>query len=133
MNNKLWQLFASFFRIGAFTFGGGYAMIAILENEFVERKKWLEHEEFMDIVAIAESTPGPIAINSATYIGYKLMQAQMMERMLAKGLHGPTGNALATDRFHDYHAHLGPVVEGLEVEQVDNAHHTALGRFDHQP
>lgn len=59
------------FKIGLFTFGGGYAMIPIMENEFVERKKWLEHEEFMDIVAIAESTPGPIAINSATYIGYK--------------------------------------------------------------
>lgn len=65
------SLFLSMFKIGLFTFGGGYAMIPIMENEFVERKKWLEHEEFMDIVAIAESTPGPIAINSATYIGYK--------------------------------------------------------------
>lgn len=69
--NKYLDLFLTFFKIGAFTFGGGYAMIAILENEFVERKKWLEHEEFMDVVAIAESSPGPIAINSATYIGYK--------------------------------------------------------------
>ncbi len=69
--NKYLDLFLTFFKIGAFTFGGGYAMIAILENEFVERKKFLEHEEFMDVVAIAESTPGPIAINSATYIGYK--------------------------------------------------------------
>ena len=65
------HLFATMFKIGAFTFGGGYAMLALLENEFVEKKKWLEKEEFLDMVAIAESTPGPIAINSATYIGYK--------------------------------------------------------------
>lgn len=65
------SLFATMFKIGAFTFGGGYAMLALLENEFVEKKKWLEKEEFLDMVAIAESTPGPIAINSATYIGYK--------------------------------------------------------------
>ena len=66
------SLFLSFLEIGAFTFGGGYAMIAILENEFVVKKKWLEKEEFLDMVAIAESTPGPVAVNSATYIGYRL-------------------------------------------------------------
>ena len=65
------HLFLIMFKIGLFTFGGGYAMIALLENEFVTKRKWLEHNEFMDMVAIAESTPGPIAINSATYIGYK--------------------------------------------------------------
>ena len=65
------HLFLIMFKIGLFTFGGGYAMIALLENEFVSKRKWLEHGEFMDMVAIAESTPGPIAINSATYIGYK--------------------------------------------------------------
>ena len=58
-------------KIGLFTFGGGYAMIALLENEFVSKKKWLDKEEFLDVAAIAESTPGPIAINAATYIGYK--------------------------------------------------------------
>ena len=58
-------------KIGLFTFGGGYAMIALLENEFVEKKGYLEKDEFLDMVAIAESTPGPIAINAATYIGYK--------------------------------------------------------------
>ena len=58
-------------KIGMFTFGGGYAMINLLDNEFVERKKWLGSEEFMNFVTIAESTPGPIAINSSTYIGYK--------------------------------------------------------------
>ena len=65
------SLFFSFLKIGLFTFGGGYAMIALFENEFVEKKKWLEKDEFFDVAAIAESTPGPIAINAATYIGYK--------------------------------------------------------------
>ena len=68
---KALHMFLIMFKIGLFTFGGGYAMIALLENEFVTKRKWIEHDEFMDMVAIAESTPGPIAINSATYIGYK--------------------------------------------------------------
>lgn len=58
-------------KTGLFTFGGGYAMISMLHTEFVEKRRYLEHDEFMNIVAIAESTPGPIAINMATYIGYK--------------------------------------------------------------
>lgn len=61
-------------KIGLFTFGGGYSMIALLENEFVEKKKYMEKDEFLDMVAIAESTPGPIAINAATYIGYKQLR-----------------------------------------------------------
>ena len=69
---KLLSLFLSFLKIGAFTFGGGYAMIALLESEFVSRKKWLEKEEFLDMLGVAESTPGPIAVNTATYIGYKV-------------------------------------------------------------
>lgn len=67
----LLEMFLTLFKIGLFTFGGGYAMLALLESELVEKKGWLEKEEFLDMVAIAESTPGPIAINSATYIGYK--------------------------------------------------------------
>lgn len=70
--SKTRELFGTFFKIGAFTFGGGYAMVALLEHEFVEEKRWLTREEFLDMVAIAESTPGPVAVNSATYIGYKL-------------------------------------------------------------
>ena len=66
------RLFLCMLKIGLFTFGGGYAMIALLEDEFVSRKKWLSKDEFLDMLAIAESTPGPIAINSATYIGYKV-------------------------------------------------------------
>ena len=68
---KYFSLFLTMFKIGLFTFGGGYAMIALLENEFVEKKKYVDKEEFLDMVAIAESTPGPIAINAATYLGYK--------------------------------------------------------------
>lgn len=70
--SKTKELFWTFFKIGAFTFGGGYAMVALLQNEFVEEKKWVTKEEFLDMVAIAESTPGPVAVNSATYIGYKI-------------------------------------------------------------
>ena len=67
-----WVLFLTFFKIGAFTFGGGYAMIPLIEKEVVESKKWITSEDILDIFAIAESTPGPIAINSATFIGYKI-------------------------------------------------------------
>lgn len=68
---KIIRLFFEFFKIGLFTFGGGYAMIAVMERELVEKKNFLTHEEFLDIIAIAESSPGPLAINSATFIGYK--------------------------------------------------------------
>lgn len=68
---KYLNLFLTMLKIGLFTFGGGYAMISLLENEFVEKKKYIEKDEFLDMVAIAESTPGPIAINAATYLGYK--------------------------------------------------------------
>ncbi|MBQ7481418.1 MAG: chromate transporter [Lachnospiraceae bacterium] len=66
------DLFLSFFKIGLFTFGGGYAMIPLIEKEAVENKKWLSGEELLDIIAIAESTPGPIAVNAATFIGKKI-------------------------------------------------------------
>jgi chromate transporter len=69
---KTRDLFWTFLKIGAFTFGGGYAMVALLEREFVEDKQWMSREEFLDMVAIAESTPGPVAVNSATYVGYKI-------------------------------------------------------------
>jgi chromate transporter len=67
----LGELFLSMLKIGLFTFGGGYAMINILDNEFVERKGWISEDEFMNLITVAESTPGPIAINCATFIGYK--------------------------------------------------------------
>jgi chromate transporter len=65
------ELFLTFFKIGLFTFGGGYAMISLIQNACVEKKKWITHDEMMDITVIAESTPGPIAINCATFVGYK--------------------------------------------------------------
>lgn len=66
------RLFLIFLKIGAFTFGGGYAMISLLESEFVDKRKWLTSDEFFKIITISETTPGPIAINSATYIGYTI-------------------------------------------------------------
>ena len=65
-------LFWTFFKIGAFTFGGGYAMIPLIQREVTERRRWLTEQDILDIVAIAESTPGPIAINSATFVGYQV-------------------------------------------------------------
>jgi chromate transporter len=67
----LLELFLTFVKIGLFTFGGGYAMISMIEGICVEKKGWITHEEMMDITVIAESTPGPIAINCSTYLGYK--------------------------------------------------------------
>ena len=69
MNRNL-NLFLTFMKIGAFTFGGGYAMIPLIQREVVEEKKWINESELMDMIAIAESTPGPIAINSATFVGH---------------------------------------------------------------
>ena len=87
--SKTKELFWTFFKIGAFTFGGGYAMVALLQNEFVEEKKWVTKEEFLDMVAIAESTPGPVAVNSATYIGYKI-----------EGTAGAAASTVAASAFH---------------------------------
>lgn len=65
-------MFYSFFKIGAFTIGGGYAMIPLIEKEVVDRKQWIEREEFLDMLALAQSAPGPIAINTAVFVGYKM-------------------------------------------------------------
>ena len=91
----LFELFFTFAKIGLFTFGGGYAMIAQIKETVVEQKGWLDEEELMQIITVAESTPGPIAINMATYVGYK-----------KKGL---AGSAMAT---------LGVVVPSLIILYV---------------
>jgi len=70
--NLISSLFFTFLKVGLVSFGGGYAMIGILKEEVVERKKWLSKEEFIEVIAIAEMTPGPIAINTATFVGYKI-------------------------------------------------------------
>lgn len=67
----LWDLCLTFMKIGLFTFGGGYAMIAMMERICVEDKQWIQHDDMMNITVIAESTPGPIAINCATFVGYQ--------------------------------------------------------------
>ena len=67
----MWELFLTFAKIGLFTFGGGYAMIALITSTCVEQKKWITQEEMLDLTVVAESTPGPIAINCATYVGYR--------------------------------------------------------------
>lgn len=67
-----WQLFTTFFKIGAFTFGGGWAMISIIEKEIVDRHHWIEKEEFLDLLAITQSLPGILAVNIATAIGDRL-------------------------------------------------------------
>ncbi len=69
---KVWLLFLTFLKIGAFTFGGGYAMIPLIQREICDNKKWISDSDILDIIAIAESTPGPIAINSATFVGFKV-------------------------------------------------------------
>ncbi|MGB9866362.1 MAG: chromate transporter [Bacillota bacterium] len=67
----MWKLFATFFKVGATTFGGGHAMVPIIHREVVDAHGWLTNEEMVDIIAIAEITPGPVAVNTATFVGYK--------------------------------------------------------------
>lgn len=68
----LLEIFSTFMKIGLFTFGGGYAMIPLIEKEIVEGKEWISEEDILEIIAIAESTPGPIAINAATFVGFRV-------------------------------------------------------------
>ena len=73
----LLQLYLSFFKIGLWGFGGGYAMLALIQNEMVTKHNWLTHEQFADVVAISQITPGPISINCATYVGYTVTQSSL--------------------------------------------------------
>lgn len=82
LSRRYWQLFSSFFKIGAFTFGGGWAMISIIEREIVDKYHWIERDEFLDLLAVAQSLPGILAVNIATAVGDRL--------------HGMRGSALAT-------------------------------------
>ncbi len=69
--NIYFDLFATFFKIGAFTFGGGYAMIPIIQREVAQKKQWITEDDLLDIIAVGESTPGPISVNTATFVGYQ--------------------------------------------------------------
>lgn len=73
---RLSTLFVSFFKIGAFTFGGGYAMIPLIEREVIDRRKWVEPNEFLDLLTLAQSVPGPVSLNTAVFIGYRLRGIQ---------------------------------------------------------
>ncbi|GFN36857.1 chromate transporter [Tepidimicrobium xylanilyticum] len=68
----LFNMFSTFFKVGAFTIGGGYAMIPIIQREIVDKKKWIEEEEFLDAIAISQGSPGPVAVNLSILVGYKL-------------------------------------------------------------
>ena len=68
----LLQLFITFFKIGCFTIGGGYAMVPVIQREIVENKKWISEDEFLDAIALTNSLPGPLATNTATYVGYRM-------------------------------------------------------------
>lgn len=67
-----WKMFLIFFKIGAFTFGGGYAMIPIIQNEIVNKYKWIDEDEFLDALSLTQASPGPVAVNTSIYVGYKL-------------------------------------------------------------
>ncbi|WP_300748264.1 chromate transporter [uncultured Alistipes sp.] len=83
MTTTLFTLFRSFFKIGLFTFGGGYAMIPLIEAEIIDRRKWLARDEFLELLTLAQSAPGPIAINTSVFIGYKV-----------RGIRGAAASAL---------------------------------------
>lgn len=69
---RYWELFASFMKIGVFTFGGGYAMIPIIQREVITRRGWISEQEFLDLLTLAQSAPGPISLNTAVFVGYKM-------------------------------------------------------------
>lgn len=69
---KLFEIFATFFKIGLFTFGGGFAMIPLIEEEIINKKKWIDKDQFMDIIVLSQSLPGPFAVNASIFVGYKI-------------------------------------------------------------
>lgn len=71
-NHNVWQLFWSFLKIGVFTFGGGYAMVALIEKEVVDRRRWVERDQFLNLLTLAQTSPGPLALNTAVFVGYKV-------------------------------------------------------------
>lgn len=110
----LLDLFLTFAKIGMFTFGGGYAMISLIEDICVQKKKWISHEELMNVTVIAESTPGPIAINCATYVGYK-------KGKLAGGILATTGVVLPS--FVTIFLISRYLERFLEIKWIANAFH----------
>ncbi len=69
---ELWRMFRSFFKIGVFTFGGGYAMIPLIEREVIDNRGWIDRDQFMELLTLAQSAPGPISLNTSVFVGYKM-------------------------------------------------------------
>ena len=84
---QLWEIFWSFFKIGLFTFGGGYAMIPLIQREVIDHRKWIPASEFLDLLTLAQSVPGPIAINTAVFVGYKRSGLRGACASLTRGMH----------------------------------------------
>ncbi len=116
--NILTDLFLTFAKIGCFTFGGGYAMLSMIENNCVTCKKWITHEEMMDVTVIAESTPGPIAVNCATYVGYR--QAGVPGSVIATlGIVlPPFAVILAVSRFLDHFLEIAVIANAFRGIQA---------------
>ncbi|SKA64246.1 chromate transporter [Eubacterium uniforme] len=134
------ELFMTFAKIGAFTFGGGYAMISLIEDICVEKKKWITHEEMMDITVIAESTPGPIAINCATYVGYKrkkllgaifatigmILPSFVIIYIISKYLDGFLEIKWVANAFHGIKIAVGLLIVDAAVKMLSNTKMTVL-------
>lgn len=126
----LWELFASFFRIGIFTFGGGAAMIALLEDELVKKKGWLKEQDLLDYFAIAQCTPGIIAINTATMTGYEVgkksgaavatfgvvLPSLIIITLIAAILHNYMDNAYVVHAFNGIRAAVVAIIANVVIE-----------------
>lgn len=111
---RLLDLFFTFMKIGLFTFGGGYAMISIIEQSCVEKKAWITHDDMMNITVIAESTPGPIAINCATFVGFR--QAGFPGAVIATlGIVFPSFVIIyAISRFFDHFLEIAVIMKAFQ-------------------
>lgn len=115
MKKNIWfDLFFTFMKIGLFTFGGGYAMISIIEQSCVEKKAWITHDDMMNITVIAESTPGPIAINCATFVGFR--QAGFLGAVIATlGIVFPSFVIIyAISRFFDHFLEIAVIMRAFQ-------------------
>ena len=139
----LLDLFWTFFKVGMFTFGGGYAMIAVVEDACVGEKKWITHEEMMELIVIAESTPGPIAINCSTYVGYKekgilgaaaatvgmVLPSLLIICAIAMFLDSFLEIALIANAFQGIKVGVGVIIINAGIKMLKDIPKTNLARF----
>lgn len=137
---RLFELFLTFFKIGLFTFGGGYAMISIIDDTCVERKKWITEEEMKNLVVIAESTPGPVAINCATFVGYKkrgitgalfatfgmVLPSFIIIYVISLFLNDFLEIKIVADAFNGIKAAVGVLILGVGIKMVKNTEKKAF-------